>query len=80
MKIILHRRDKKEYPDCPLLITDNVLNEEYAQINHGQTLARLNERGGLAPCEAVAIAEKRRWRKMPIEEAINALKGLTNNG
>ena len=42
--------------------------EAQANINHGQTLKRLAERGGLSPCEALAILENRRWRKMTDEE------------
>lgn len=38
--------------------------ERQAQANHQQTLARLHERGGLAPCEAVAVLEDRRWMQM----------------
>jgi len=43
--------------------------ERQAQMNHGQTLARLDERGGLSPCEAVAVLEDRRWRRMDPFEA-----------
>lgn len=32
--------------------------------NHSQTLARLAERGGLSPCEAVAVLQNRRWQPM----------------
>lgn len=40
-----------------------------AYSNHSQTLERLAERGGLSPCEAVAILEDRRWSKMDQEKA-----------
>lgn len=40
-----------------------------AQRNHGQTLERLAERGGLGPDEAVAVLENRPWRRMPRAEA-----------
>jgi hypothetical protein len=43
--------------------------EAQAQRNHSQTLARLAERGGLSPCEAVAVLEDRNWRQMPQHEA-----------
>ena len=52
----------------------SILDESQADTNHGQTLSRLAERGGLGPCEAVAIIEKRRWRKMDILSAIMILK------
>lgn len=43
--------------------------EPRAKRNHYQTLARLNERGGLSWSEAAAILEDREWRKMPDAEA-----------
>lgn len=43
--------------------------EKQAYSNHSQTLERLAERGGLSPCEAVAILEDRRWHKMDQEKA-----------
>lgn len=43
--------------------------EPQAKKNHDQTLERLNERGGLAPCEMLAVIEGRRWRKMDDTEA-----------
>ena len=36
--------------------------EAQAHRNHGQTLQRLAERGGLSPCEAVAIIEDKDYR------------------
>jgi len=40
--------------------------EAQALVNHGgQTLERLAERGGLAPCEALAVLEDRTWRAIP---------------
>ena len=35
--------------------------EAQAQSNHGQSLERLAQRGGLAACEALDIIEGRRW-------------------
>lgn len=43
-----------------------LLSEQQAQKNHGQSLDRLAERGGLSLCEALALVERRRWR--PAEE------------
>ncbi len=50
--------------------------ERQAQRNHSQTLEVLAARGGLAPCEAVAVLEDRRWRSMPANEALALLKEL----
>ncbi|MGR0185492.1 hypothetical protein [Azospirillum aestuarii] len=47
-----------------------------AQINHGQTLERLAERGGLAPCELLAVLEDRPHRRMHLEDAIRQLWAL----
>lgn len=35
--------------------------EDRAMRNHGQTLERLAQRGGLAPCEALWILRDERW-------------------
>jgi hypothetical protein len=56
----------------------DLLNEQQAQRNHGQTLARLAERGGLSPCEAVAIAERRKWHRMAAGDALDLLARLAN--
>lgn len=55
----------------PLCIPWSMLapHEKQAQMNHSQTLARLAERGGLSPCEALAILDDRAWRRMPITKS-----------
>ena len=40
-----------------------------AQENHGQTLQRLEERGGLCESELLAVLEDRPWRSMDEREA-----------
>ena len=54
--------------------------EAQAQRNHGQTLQRLSERGGLAPDELVAVMEGRSWasRTMSGEDAVKRLLDLLN--
>lgn len=47
--------------------------EAQAKWNHSQTLDRLRERGGLSPCEAVAVLEDRRWHRMDYSEAVTRL-------
>ena len=44
----------KTLTNVPKEVPDSLLNEEQAQINHGQTLHRLNERGGLGVTEILA--------------------------
>ena len=47
--------------------------EQQARKNHGQSLKRLKERGGLSVSEAVAILEDRAWFQMPIALAVTRL-------
>lgn len=51
----------------------DLLNEEWAGRNHGQTLDRLNERGGLGLDEALSIIERRKWRFIDEDTAIKAI-------
>lgn len=49
--------------------------ESQAKRNHGgQSLERLRERGGLAPCEAVAIVEMRAWQPMNAVQLVDAFR------
>lgn len=43
--------------------------ERQAQANHGQTVARLKERGGLSWCELSAVLDDRKWSRMDTDEA-----------
>lgn len=63
---------------CPKSIPWGILNEEFAQHNHGQTLSRLAERGGLSPCEALAVIERRSWHRMNDEDAARKLLNYAN--
>jgi len=45
--------------------------ERQAHRNHGQTLDRLAERGGLGVGEALAILEDREWRRMDEQAAVD---------
>lgn len=47
-----------------------------AQINHNQSLKRLAERGGLSPCEMLAVLEDRPWQKMDTAEAIGKIGSI----
>lgn len=53
--------------------------EEQAQVNHGQTLERLAQRGGLDPAEMLAVVEGIKWAsigKAFVEEAPARLDAL----
>lgn len=43
--------------------------------NHAQGLDRLASKGGVTPCEAVAIIEGLLWHRMPFSEARDTLMG-----
>jgi hypothetical protein len=60
----------------PFAVRMDALNEAQAQRNHGQSLARLAERGGLSLQEAHAVAERRAWRNERAEDAAEALHKL----
>ncbi len=50
--------------------------EAQALANHGQTLGRLKQRGGLTPSEVVAILEGRSWPQRENDEDIGQLAKL----
>lgn len=56
-----------------------LLSEDQAEKNHGQTLDRLNERGGLSAGEALANIYRQRLHPMAMssdEECVRLWKGL----
>ena len=55
------------------------LHSASAQRNHSQTVLRLAERGGLSPCEAVAVLEDRSWHRMEWDDAVAQLQRLTSH-
>ena len=73
MKILIGMRYEKErqygkavVDAWPKEVPDEMLSEQWAQRNHGQSLAKLNSRGGLSPAEMLANIERRKW--LPIDE------------
>jgi len=62
-----------------LAIRMDLLNEDHAQRNHGQSLSRLAERGGLDLQEALAIIELRQWKRQETEETLRALIKVGSN-
>jgi hypothetical protein len=58
MKVLGYRELKNKYPDCPEFAPFDLLNEEHAMRIHGQSLKRLNERGGMSPLEMITNIEK----------------------
>jgi hypothetical protein len=62
----VHSSDSKILDRVPM----EILSEKQAQSNHGQTLKRLKERGGLGLDEILAIIENRRWPLTGTETSI----------
>ena len=60
MKVLLSRQERELLKNCPMEVPDGMLTEEWAEHNHGQSLARLNERGGLGIAEILANIQKQR--------------------
>lgn len=51
--------------------------EKQAMNNHGgQSLERLDQRGGLSACEALAVLEDRNWTPMDDDEAYGKIESL----
>ncbi len=80
--ILLHwshaRRSEWERLGCPSEVPWSFVeqHEQQALRNHSQTLHRLAERGGLSPCEMVAVVEDREWESMSDAAAIERLRDL----
>ena len=73
--IINHAHLHREFPECPRSIDSKLLEpyERQALKNHGQTLKRLAERGGLSPQEIYAIVNEVRLEMFPNKEAVKFL-------
>lgn len=84
MKILLDYQERKKFPNCPNWIPDELLNEEWADYNHGQTLKRLNERMGMGPEEIMANIDgiwlREAYKKYTIEQAIDQIIKLIDHG
>jgi hypothetical protein len=74
MKVLMYSYDRREHPDCPLEIPMSWFNEDWAQRIHSQSLARLNERGGLHPREMLTNINRVQFEKSPpLQECIDYL-------
>jgi hypothetical protein len=63
-------------PAIPLALIEP--HDRQAQRNHDQDLATLARRGGLSPCEAVAVLEDRAWHRMDDAVALRRLNELVD--
>jgi len=62
--------------DCPIKIPFSMMSELWASKNHSQSLARLAERGGMAPSEILANVEGRKYRMCAETDAVIILNKL----
>jgi hypothetical protein len=58
---------------CPKFVRMDALNEEWARMNHGHSLERLAQLGGLDPTEIAANLQLRPWREMDLNEAVTII-------
>lgn len=71
--------DDIKLPNCPQRVPMALLEETVAYRNHGQTLKRLKERGGLGVKEVLSIIEDKPWSyfgRTPIASCIEALNKI----
>ena len=66
---------KELQEQCPKSVPWQMLapHEDQAVSNHSQSLNRLAQRGGLSPCEMLAVLEDRCWHKMSDEDSVRGL-------
>lgn len=79
MLILLNNYNDFQKYQLPREFPDNLLNEDWASEIHGQTLERLNSRGGMCPCELIGNIKKLSFKKIceySEEKAISELKQL----
>lgn len=56
----VHSQRDKNLTGYPEIVPDELLNEEQAQRNHGQSLSRLNQRGGMSVPEILFNIHKQK--------------------
>lgn len=74
MKVLYSRKERdvlKGFPDYVLLPAEAA---EQAERNHGQTLARLNKRGGLGPSELVSVMRHTRRQEYNVFQLVDAFR------
>jgi hypothetical protein len=75
----------KGYPGCPEAVPWSAVapHEARAMRNHGQSLARLAERGGLHPRELYAVLTDRLWhdvQAVTVEEVVAVIVRVARVG
>jgi hypothetical protein len=72
----------RAFSNVPVRVPMHLLDKDQAMANHGQTLQRLKERGGLSIKEALSLMTLKRWmhyKDMPMVKAIAMLNDLIAN-
>ena len=69
--LLSNRYDSEGLACVPLALV--LPHEAQAQSNHGQSLRRLAERGGLSPAELAAVLEDRPFARMTVHDAWAAI-------
>jgi hypothetical protein len=84
MPILSAELNEKEYRgmnNVPIRVPMHLLNEQQAYSNHGQSLARLKERGGLSIRESLLLITRQHWlyyKGMEAKKAVAMLNDLIN--
>jgi hypothetical protein len=77
MRILLSSKKLKKY-ELPNVIPNDLLNEDWAINIHGQSLDRLNQRGGMAPNELIGNIKKLNRKEISIYPEKNAILEIRN--
>ncbi len=74
MTIQLSLQAARHLTGFPTSVKMPMTREKRALKNHGQTLERLNERGGVSPCEAIALMRDTEWEIQTSIEIVDAFR------
>jgi hypothetical protein len=59
--LLISKEEQRVFPKSVKIPLDR---NEQAIKNHSQTLVRLRQRGGVSPCEAIALMRRQYWTQM----------------
>ena len=74
MSILLSTQQSRHLKGFPTSVNIPMSCEARAQKNHCQSLERLNERGGLSPCEIIALMRDQEWRELSVFEIVDGFR------
>lgn len=63
MPVMMQYHERQKFPDCPRFFPFSLLNEDWAQFIHSQTLERLAQRGGMSPTEILKNVRRERFEE-----------------